>query len=95
MGNCGACLFFTVIDPIARSGKGTAHARTYTVNQTKRAIYDAIKSGKKMNVKPAWVELSLDSYPEDVVNEAIQLMEKKGYRFHTSKSERSIRIEIN
>lgn len=97
MGNCAACMFFCCVEPIAKSGKGSAHVKTYSVRQTTNHIKRAVKTAEKNNENMAWVEFASDCFPEDVVNQSIKNIEKsKGIKCtHISRSERSVRIEFS
>ena len=87
MGNCAACCFFCCIDPIARSGKGTAHVKTESVRSTKNHIKRAIKGAKRDNKKTTWVDFSNQVYPGEVLREAAQYFVIHGYTVITTPGE--------
>lgn len=95
MGNaCAGCLFFTVVEPLAKTGKGTAHIKTYSVRETKRDLEREIKSAKRNGSTSTFSEFASQSYPEEVIKEAVMYYAQKGYNIHTTNLGRCTRVEI-
>jgi hypothetical protein len=96
MGNCAGCIFFTCIDPIARSGKGTAHIETASVRRTKAEVNRGIRVAKRDKEKTTWIEFANSVYPPEILADTADYFGKKGYTIRSTKLDaRGIRWDIS
>lgn len=91
----GNILFFCCVQPMAKSGKGTAYSKPRTYRETKSFIDKCIKSTKERGKNMTSISFAADVHPDEMMSKTANYFAEKGYTIHYTKEDgNSIRWDI-